>query len=298
LKKIKEYIFYGNWFYGVCAVALSIEASVQQFIPLNMPAYYLSVFLATIIYYSKAYLHISPSNDSDNTRTQWYINHHTIAIRLQWILSVLLILTCFYIGYKTGYSLLSMSFTEWLILLIFPLAALWYYGLGYCFNLRNNGWTKPFVIGFVWAGMVTVYPVIFQCIQTHTVFLITFKCFVLFLKNWMFIAILCILFDIKDYAVDANLSLKTFVVQKGLRNTIFRIVIPLTIIGLIIFILYATTSHFPLGRILINNIPFIALIIVAYTLITRKTLLYYLMVVDGLMLLKAVCGIIAILLFK
>ena len=279
-------------------MALSIEASVQQFIPLNMPAFYMLMFLATVIYYSKAYLQTSPLRDSDNTRTQWYINHHTIAISLQWILSALLILTCFYTGYKTGYSILSLSVSEWVVILIFPIAALWYYGLGYCFNLRNNGWTKPFVIGFVWAGMVTVYPVLFHSIQTHTEFLITFKCVVLFLKNWMFIAILCILFDIKDYAVDSSLSLKTFVVQKGLRNTIFNIAIPLTIAGLIVFILYATTSHFPLGRILINTIPFIALIIVAYTLITRKTLLYYLMVVDGLMLLKAICGILAIILFK
>ena len=298
MKAIKEFIFYGNWFYGICAVALSIEASVQQFVPLNMPAYYGAIFIATIIYYSKAYIPVSDNAASDNLRSQWYLNHHKTTVFIQWVLSVLLVIICFYVGWELSENILTMPFWQWGLILIFPLVALWYYGLGYCFNLRNNGWTKPFVIGFVWAGVVTIYPVIFHSIQTHSSFNLNFRCIVLLFKNWMFIALLCILFDIKDYAIDANQSLITFVVKKGLRNTIFKIVIPLNIIGLIVFITYATTNHFPTGRILINTIPFISLLIVAYTLIFRKSILYYLIVVDGLMLLKAICGVVAIWLFK
>ena len=298
MKSLKDFFYYGNWFYGICAVALSIEASVQQFVPLNMFLYYVAVFVATVVYYNKAYINVSSLHTSDNIRTQWYIKYKKLMFTSQWILSFLLVLISFILGSRLGNVFLYISVTDWVILLIFPIVAIGYYGLGYCFNLRNNGWLKPFVIGFVWAGIVSFYSVLFYAVETHKVFELSFRCCILFLKNWMFIAMLCVLFDIKDYAVDSNQSLETFVVQKGLRKTIFRIVIPMTIAGFVVFILYAFNSHFPVQRILINTIPFVALIIVSYTLVKRKSLMYYLMVVDGLMLLKAFCGTIAIIMFK
>jgi 4-hydroxybenzoate polyprenyltransferase len=114
----------------------------------------------------------------------------------------------------------------------------------------------------------------------------------------MFITLLCIMFDIKDYAADHNEQLKTFVVEYGLRRTIFYILIPLAAIGLGTFVLYAAIRHFPLLRILVNTIPFILLIIVAYSMHRRKNILYYLAIIDGLMLVKALCGIAGISLIK
>ena len=112
----------------------------------------------------------------------------------------------------------------------------------------------------------------------------------------MFIAVLGIMFDIKDYADDYNKELKTFVVNLGLRKTIFYIIIPLCVLGLGMFLSYAFIHHFPLVRILLNTIPFILLIFVAYSMYQRKSILYYLAVIDGLMLVKAACGSLGILL--
>jgi len=49
-------------------------------------------------------------------------------------------------------------------------------------------------------------------------------------------------------------------------------------------------------RILINCIPFILLIIVAWSMQKKKSILFYLTIIDGLMVLKAACGIAGILL--
>ena len=106
------------------------------------------------------------------------------------------------------------------------------------------------------------------------------------------------MFDIKDFAADHNHHLKTFVVTWGLRKTIFYILIPLSIIGLGSFIFYAVSYDFPKFRVLINTIPFVLLIIVAYSLHRRKSILYYLAIIDGLMLVKAVCGILGIIFIK
>jgi len=159
------------------------------------------------------------------------------------------------------------------------------------------GWLKPFFIGFTWAGFVTIYPVLLYNIEELRDFDPEFRNWLLFVKNFMFVSVLCILFDIKDYATDANKELKTFVVKTGLRKTIFYIIIPLSAVGLGAFMLYATSHHFSLFKILLNTIPFILLIAVAYSLSRRRPIIYYLAIIDGLMLVKAICGSIAMVWF-
>ena len=185
---------------------------------------------------------------------------------------------------------------------IFPLIGFMYYGRigmpGMQLNLRKSGWLKPFFIGFVWAGIVSFYPLLFSEIQHRHTLPLSVLSIWFFTKNWMFITVLCIMFDIKDYAADYNHHIKTFVVRTGLRNTIFRIIIPLSIAGLVSYILFVAFNHFPLTRIIFNSIPFILLIIVAWSLRRRKSILYYLAIIDGLMLVKAACGILGVLLTK
>ena len=168
-----------------------------------------------------------------------------------------------------------------------------YYGIGAKFNLREQGWMKPFVIGFVWAGIVTLYPVLFYCLENNLEYHTDLIGFLLFLKNFLFISILCIMFDIKDYAADSNQKLKTFVVRAGLRKTIFLIILPLCLIGLTAFIIFALSKNFHPLKIILNVIPFILLIAAGFSLRERKNLMYYLIYIDGLMLLKGICGTIA-----
>jgi 4-hydroxybenzoate polyprenyltransferase len=105
------------------------------------------------------------------------------------------------------------------------------------------------------------------------------------------------MFDIKDYADDANRDLKTFVVRVGLRKTIFMILLPLIIIGLIAFSIFAFELSFSIPRYLVNLIPFLLLFAVAYSMHRRRPILFYLIIIDGLMLVKGICGIIGALLF-
>lgn len=113
----------------------------------------------------------------------------------------------------------------------------------------------------------------------------------------MYITMLCILFDIKDYAMDYNAELKTLVVKLGLRRTIFYFIIPLCVVGLGSFLVYAIARDFSLLKILINIIPFVLIIIVSYSMHHRRSIFYYLIIIDGLMLAKALCGITAMTFF-
>ncbi|HYE54562.1 MAG TPA: hypothetical protein VD996_06950, partial [Chitinophagaceae bacterium] len=274
-----RFIFFGNYFYGICAVALSIEASLQQRYPLNNLFYYIAVFSATVLYYTIAYK-TDATPDINNKRSVWYAENKMLVTWTQRIFSVIIDVYVIWFLLKYGDRILSLTLTEWMLAAVFPLAGILYYGLNSkvlgSLNLRRIGWLKPFVIGFTWAGLVNVYPVLVHCLEAGTHYQITQVGFFLFIKNFMFVTVLCIMFDIKDYAVDHNLRLKTFVVQNGLRKTIFYILLPLCILGLASFIYYSVAHHFHPMKILLNIVPFAVLIMVAHSMHRRRPILYYL----------------------
>ncbi len=296
-------LFFGNYFYGFCAVALSIEANLQQHIPLNSLTYYLFVFAATVLYYTHAYI-AEPASipEHKNKRAAWYARNRTMISWSQLLLTIICLSTGSYLLKENWNNLLALKSWQWLLILIFPVVAALYYGSlspgASKQSLRNNGWIKPFVIGFVWAGAVTVYPVVFSDLEHQRLDRPNLFMILLTLKNLMYISLLCILFDIKDYATDYNKQLQTFVVRYGLRFTLFSIIIPLSLAGLGVFLVFTTLRGFPLETILINMIPFLLLITVAYSMHRRKSILYYLAIIDGLMLVKAICGIAGMIFIK
>lgn len=293
MNKLIKFIFFENYFYAICAIALSLEASRQQQIPFNSIIYYLCIFCATIIYYSNAYIHLNDPHHT-NPRINWYFIHNKRIKTTQIVLVLLLFI--FGIIYLILFPNFRLMFNLYWILLfsIFPMVGLLYYGTSLRSiaknNLRNKGYFKPLFIGFTWAGIVTVYPILFSSIEQNKPIQFELTNLLLFIKNLMFICVLSIMFDVKDYAADYNKKLKTFVVHFGLRNTIFAILLPLCLIGLSTFFILAYVKGFSIYRVILNTIPFITLLIVSYSLKNRRSILYYLIIIDGLMLIKAICG--------
>lgn len=296
MDKIIRFIFFGNYFVGILAVALTMEATFQLRLPFNSLNYYLLLFLAPTIYYTYAYNKVSNQPSATNPRTQWYFEHKKLINRSQIILSMVCVLLAVNLLYDNFVNILNLPLIYWIAIGMIVIAAAFYYGLlprsFLKFNLRSTGWFKAFVIGFVWACCANVLPLIMLKIETginyHDSVLWTW----LFIKNWMFCTVNAIIFDIKDYPTDANKHLRTFVVRYGLRKTIFQILIPLLVIGLVSLGIFASYKGFGLPQVLCNVLPFVLTIYIAYSMHRRKNILYYLMVIDGLILFKAICGII------
>lgn len=288
LRKALHTLFFGNYFYGLCVVLLSIESAIQSGTNILPFHGYLAIFCATVAFYRFAYL----QSPGDNERGQWYLQHRNAIKTMQWVLVIAAVIagTFFLL-----HSLPELSGFSYILLLSFPVTAVFYYSIFFPrtipFHIRHASWLKPFIIGYVWAGIITAYPILLAETKPGTSFsaLPVF----LFLKNWLFISILAILFDIKDYAADNNAELKTFVVRKGLTKTILTIVLPMTGLGWLLIAWNALRLGITPERVLINAIPFGLLIIAALSLLQRKPILYYLAVIDGLLLVKAICGIIA-----
>ena len=293
MKNFIKFIFLGNYFIGLLAIALSIESNVQLRLPLNSIQYYILLFSITVFYYTYAY--IGPLySKSKNPRNEFYRKNHRFILWSQRLLFIVFALLSIIFLIKNFYSIKQLSSWSWLILFIMLCSAILYYGLlpksFYKLNLRNTGWLKAFTIGFVWACCANLLSFIVLQVEKGGYRVDPVLLLWLFIKNWMFCTVNAIMFDIKDYAHDSNKELKTFVVRFGLRKTIYFILLPLIIIGLISLIAFATARNYGIITVSINLVPFVLLLMIAWSMLRPRKIMYYLIVIDGLIFLKAICG--------
>ncbi len=296
-ERLVKFIFFGNYFVGFLAIALSIETAVQLHLPFNSVVYYLLLFSCTVMYYTYAYRGVLRSESSSNLRAEWYRQHYTLVAYTQWFLLIVCVVLSGIMLTKDYKYLFHLSLLSWLIVAVILLASVLYYGLlpksFFKINLRNTGWLKAFVIGFVWAGCVSLIPLVVLQVESKVYAIDPVLLIGLFVKNWMFCTVNAMMFDFKDYADDSNRQLQTFVVRFGLNRTISFIIIPLVLIGLACTVAFTKYRHLGALPISILLIPFLLLLIVSYSMYRQKSIFYYLIVIDGLVLIKALCGILA-----
>jgi 4-hydroxybenzoate polyprenyltransferase len=302
LLKAINTIFFGNVFIGFCAVALCIETNFQNGLALNQFQFYSIVFCATVYYYTYLFSSNLPHTIVNN-RMKWYkINFKEIKYA-QRILLIFLIINLVDFLWKYHSNITRIPILYYWTMMIFPLIGFAYNFRIFSFlgipNLRIFGWLKPLLIGFVWSGIVSVFPVIFAQIEDPNKLVnVNFPFDFLWLKNLMFVSTICIMFDLNDYEHDKEQNLQTFAVKFGVEQTIKWIIIPFAILGILLLLKFTLQHQFPIIRILVNTIPFIFLLITAFSLRKKRSIIYYLFLIDGLMIIKAICGISGILLIK
>jgi len=302
LNKVIKAFFYGNIYLGVGAVVLCLETNLLNDVPLNIFPFYLLIFLCTSIYYTRIYVRARSAKIYDE-RTVWY-RENVEAIKKT--LKAAIIIVCALIAIiilKNLSSLSSLSVSQTLLIVAFPLIAGWYTFSLSIFNIkkiRQVGWIKPFIVGLTWAGWVTIYPIVVLKIQEgHTTGnSMNLPPFLQILQNFLFFSIIAIIFDVKDYRTDFQQKLKTYPVVLGIRNTFSFIIVPATIVNIGVFFIFQMQQHFSAIQTIIQFIPYVLLICVIAFYKPQRTLLYYLVAVDGLVFVKALCGILSVLFFK
>ncbi|WP_447642626.1 MULTISPECIES: UbiA family prenyltransferase [Chitinophagaceae] len=294
-RKLIDFVFFGNFYIGVLAVLLSVETACQLHLPLCPPAYYVLLFSITAGYYTYAYSWLPQQYVSNNPRAIWYLQHKSLVNTIL-IGYILLVIVCLgWLLVQFGGQLRNVGTTFWSILATMVLSGFFYYGIlpRSFFNLRNTGWLKAFTIGFTWACCVSFMPV-FVSHWIDGAVPAEGPMLWFFMKNLMFCSLNAIMFDIKDYEDDTNRQLKTFVVRFGIHRTIYFILMPLVLMGLVSFCLFAWETQIPFPTFLLNLLPFLLTFFIVFTLNKTKPLLYYLIVIDGILIFKAICGILGI----
>lgn len=120
--------FYGNYFYGICAIGLSVECSLQLKLSLNNIFFYLSLFCATVLYYTHAfYIETRQQAQNPNERSIWYRAHQKQITKSQLGLTFLLGLFLLLIFNGLQPLLAKMPAYNWGILFFFGLIGAAYY---------------------------------------------------------------------------------------------------------------------------------------------------------------------------
>jgi hypothetical protein len=239
-----------------------------------------------------AFLH-KKSEYLNNERDNWYRENKKLLTLSQFFFVGGVTVSVFYLFKENLSGIKSLSLQSILFILIFPILSALYYGKDAKINIRKYGKVKPFIIGFCWAGIVTIYPYIFYHLQQHTEPIYNREIAFLFFENFIFISALCVLFDIKDFIEDSHNKLKTFAVEKGIKKTVFRIAIPLCVLGLLNTLLYAFINQFAFTKLILMLLPFVLTILFGFALLQPKRIIYFLFFIDGLMILKSLFGVLA-----
>jgi len=292
-----EVIFYGNFFYAICAVVLCVETNLLHNLSLDVFPFYLLIFFCTWIYYTMIYVRSVDTKNYDE-RTLWYRNNLNVIKRLLKITLAVVATFILYLLIKKLDAFYWFTAFQWLLIFAFPLVAALYtfkFPFFYFRKIRQIGWLKPFIVGFTWSGWVTVYPLlVWQVQRGDATYSPVIPSGLFWLQNFLFISILAIIFDIKDYRTDLQLRLNTYPAKLGIRNTFRYVIYPVTILNIIVFFLFQRQGNFLPVQTVIQIIPYLLLIWVILTHRKPRKVLYYLVAIDGLMFLKAICGIISI----
>jgi 4-hydroxybenzoate polyprenyltransferase len=237
-----------------------------------------------------------------NERTLWYRNNLT-RIKAVYKITIIVALAFFVIfTFRNRYTLLSLTPYQIFLIIAFPAAAAWYRFAPPFFRLkkiRQTGWIKPFIIGLTWMGCVTIYPLLTRHLQTGELKPASvIPTVLLCILNFLFFFINAVIFDIKDVQIDRYHHLRTFPVILGIKNTFRFIILPAAVLYAGTFLMFQQQQHFTALQTTIQLIPYLLLVYTIFTYKQSRNVLYYLVAVDGLVFVKAVCGITSILFLK
>lgn len=289
LHRALKAFFYGNYFYGLCVLAFLWASRMVLGYPYSLPNFDVLLVVLSIIGYQLSYVRVR-EHALMNDRSRWY-KVHAKAIKY-----ALLVEVC--VAVVTGYKLLVQQDWQvgdwpwwyWVLAFSVPFSGALYHGFGGLLPrliVRQLGLLKPLSIAYVWAGVGVLYPYFMQMAMTGQDDSLPVALIWLFFDGFIYIVILSVLFDIKDMAKDASLGVRTLPISLGLHKTYTYVLWPLCILNAVITAMGTYSFFSTMSGWLFATLPYAGLIVVMYLLRKRRSLLFYLAIVDGLMLIKA-----------
>lgn len=258
-------LVYANVFIALAAVGHVMVTYALFPIPLNFEnnSYLLFIFLSTYLQYNvqRGYM-INPVN-VNTERSQWLLKNKK---KLLLSLGVSLLIVLFLCN--------NLSYTSIGIMVGAEAISTFYYLPP--FNLRKQGYIKPFLIAFIWTISCAVVPLI-----EHD--LVTAKAYYFFISQFSFVSTLCFLFDVKDMEADYMNGINTYANKFGV-NVTKAVCFLLLSISAVSFYLY---TNDPITRIKEVCTLLIAGLVILFTNHKRHDFYYYL-VVDGLLILQTI----------
>ncbi len=257
---------YANIFIAFCALS-QVFLTYHLFpIPVNFDnnSYLIFVLLCTFLQYNvqRGY-HVVNESNSHSPRSLWTIQHkkimlYSIGISLISVLFLCNKLSRLSIGIMVGAEIISTLYY------LQP------------FNLRRYGYIKPFLISMVWVISCSLVPLIENDLLTsHSVWFLA--------SQFVFISVLCMLFDIKDNDADYLSGVNTYANRFGV-NTTKIICCGLVIIGFSCFYKFNSDPIFLMKSVILRLILLVTILLTN----ENKHSFYYYLWIDGLLIIQTI----------
>ncbi len=201
LQRIFHFILFGSIFISLCAVALCMQTNLVLGLPLNSFWFYAFVFGATLVQYNLHYVSKTIAIDG-SPRLNWTRHQKKTHYILISIGTVLIIASLFSFSLQHYFVLAALGVIAFLY--SFPLIPS---RSGYK-RLKDFGLLKILTLSLLWT-LVTVWFPVNRMPFDPVAFAFVFA------KRFVFMFILCLLFDIRDEVVDRKQQIWTLAVMLG-----------------------------------------------------------------------------------
>jgi 4-hydroxybenzoate polyprenyltransferase len=271
LLKSAQFILFGSIFIAACAVGFCIETNILLNTPLNHLGFYSFVFGATLFQYNLHYI-VKTAAVQGSARLMWTLKNQKIHFFL--LIGGIVLITA---------SVFTFQVMHLGILLILGVISLLYsfpfLPFGKKKRIKDYGVFKIVTLALLWTLVTVWLPATGMHYDTGLFIFI-------FFKRFIFMMILCLLFDIRDIEIDRTQNIKTLAVLLGSKKSYLfsYFLTALFIILCILQYLYLPRLNFLIAMLISI---FITSIIIELTKKSNSDYIY-LAGVDGMMLLQSI----------
>ncbi len=299
-KRLLDLLVYSNSFIAICALALTYETFCLLHLPETLNWYLLLIFLCTLFVYSLHYF-VKSKKEKTDSRLDWCRKNRGLLLIII-IFSFILITGGVIWHYKMIFlnnGHFNYGNLAWFIFI--PLLA-----MGYSYplilwnkrSLRQVGWLKMASLSFIWSFATVVLPLLMHPIKDEMENIQALVA-VLFTHRFFFIASLGFLFNINDYEEDKQDGIKTIAVIFGPDKSLQKgkwVVLTLNTATSITLWYYLNMQE--IAYIIALLIPVSLLFLLYHRFSKQSDETGFVIRYDGLMILKALLLIFAVLIFS
>lgn len=271
IKKIAAFILFSSIFIAVCAVALCVETNLLLHLPLNSISFYCFVFGATLAQYNLHYL-VKTTAVSNSQRLTWSLKNKNLH-KFFLISGIVLILFSFF-GFHLHHFIILAILGVIAFLYSFPVIP-----LGNKKRIKDYGFLKIITLALLWTLVTVWFPVVnFSFEKNIFVFV--------FFKRFVFMFVLCLLFDVRDIEIDRKENINTIAVFLGKKKSFY-----LAYISLVVFIILSVLQFYYFDDKGVLMAMLISGVVTFFTVeFTKKSNsdFVYLAGIDGMMLLQPI----------
>ena len=262
---IVKTLVYANVFISFCAFAQVLLTYYIFHIPFNYEnnSYLFFIFLSTFLQYNVQRGYILSNQENKTERSQWLLRHKK---KLIYAIVLSLIAVLFLCN--------NLSWTSIFIMITAEVVSNLYYLPPV--NLRKHGYIKAFLVAIIWVISCALVPLIENSLLSvqNSWYLIA---------QFLFISVLCLLFDIKDIRKDYMVGINTYANKFGVNLTKYLC------LALQLFALFGYCFHYHSGISVLGYLLF-TILVMLFILQTndKKHAFYYYIWIDGLLMIQPI----------